>query len=103
MATHMLPHLLLLLQPPLSIGHALPGYVGGSVTEVLAGLLLVSGLTTEVVKFAQGMQVRVAHYSSLSLASQAAVLLGCAGHGRPQSLWLKQCRPATLTCCRICS
>lgn len=26
-------------------------------TEVLAGLLLVSGLVTEVVKFAQGMQV----------------------------------------------
>jgi uncharacterized membrane protein YphA (DoxX/SURF4 family) len=38
-------------------GHSLPGAVGGSVTEVLAGLLLVSGLVTEVVKFAQGMQV----------------------------------------------
>lgn len=36
----------------------MPDVVGGSVTEVLAGLLLVSGLTTEVVKFAQGMQVR---------------------------------------------
>jgi uncharacterized membrane protein YphA (DoxX/SURF4 family) len=41
----------------LCAGHGLPGVVGGSVTEVLAGLLLVSGLATEVVKFAQGMQV----------------------------------------------
>lgn len=46
--------LLLLLS---AAGGSLPGFVGGSVTEVLAGLLLVSGLTTEVVKFAQGMQV----------------------------------------------
>lgn len=65
----------------MSSGHALPGYVGGSVTEVLAGLLLVSGLTTEVVKFAQGMQVG-RHYSSHPLTPQAAVLLGCAGHGQ---------------------
>jgi len=50
------PVVALALITHLATGHALPGFVGGSVTEVLAGLLLVSGLTTEVVKFAQGMQ-----------------------------------------------
>eukprot|EP00775_Hariotina_reticulata_P008051 gene8051-8246_t len=37
-------------------GHALPGAVGGSTIEVLALILLVAGLTTEVLKFAGGMQ-----------------------------------------------
>lgn len=50
------PVVLAALVSHLATGGSLPGFVGGSVTEVLAGLLLVSGLTTEVVKFAQGMQ-----------------------------------------------
>lgn len=37
-------------------GHNLPGAVGGSAIEVLALALLVAGLTTEVLKFAGGMQ-----------------------------------------------
>ena len=39
-------------------GHGLPGAVGGGVTEAVAAVLLALGVTTEVLKFAQGMEVR---------------------------------------------
>lgn len=57
-------------------------------TEVLAGVLLVSGLTTEVVKFAQGMQVmgggggRQAEGGRGRQTRLALWLLGLMGEGR---------------------
>jgi hypothetical protein len=35
-------------------GHGLPGVLGGSVVEVLAGALLAAGLGTEVYKYIEG-------------------------------------------------
>jgi hypothetical protein len=69
------------------------------VTEVLAGLLLVSGLTTEVFKFAQGMQVRTHGCSCLHtwlfLSAHMAVPVsthGCSCH----TLSLDPARPSCM-------
>lgn len=77
-------------------GNSLPGVVGGSVTEVLAGLLLVSGLTTEVYKFASGMQVGAGQCPSAGCAVVCHEIDagGCENEcrfvGRTVHVWLQQ-------------
>jgi hypothetical protein len=55
--------------------------VGGGITEALAAVLLALGVTTEVVKFSQGMQVCVC----VSVPVSAACMRGMHARQQPRA------------------